>query len=102
MARNLVILSAAPARSDGTMAPIGTRAEILASLRRLNTGPQAPGEDVLFGPGIEIEFPPGQDPVTQMLLRTNDEDLAWGVIEAISRVTHWKLLDPGTGRELRL
>lgn len=102
MARSLVILSGDPPRGDGSMAAIGTRAEILQRLRRLNTGPQAPGEDVLYGPGIEIEFPPGQDPVTQMLLRTSDDDLAWDVIAAISRVTHWKMLDPGTGRELRL
>lgn len=102
MARSLVILSAEPARTDGSMPAIGTRTEIIERLRRLNTGPQAPGEDVLFGPGIEIEFPPGQDPVTQMLLRTNDDDLAWDVIAALSRATHWKLLDPGTGRELRL
>lgn len=102
MARSLVILSSESARSDGAMPAIGTRKEILERLRRLNTGPQAPGEDVLYGPGIEIEFPPGQDPVTQMLLRTNDDDLAWDVIAALSRATHWKLLDPGTGRELRL
>lgn len=102
MARSFVILSPEPPRGDGSMVPIGTRTEVLERLRRLNTGPQAPGEDVLYGPGIEIDFPPGQDPVTQMLLRTNDDDLAWNVIEAISRTTHWKLLDPTTGRELRL
>ncbi len=102
MARSLVILSPDPPRSDGSMAPIGPRKEILATLRRLNTGPQAAGEDVLYGPGIEIEFPPGQEPVTQMLLRTNDDDLAWDVIASISRATHWKLLDPTPGRELRL
>ena len=102
MARSLVILSSDPPRGDGSMAAIGSRASIVERLRRLNTGPQAPGEDVLFGPGIEIEFPPGQEPVTQMLLRTNDDDLAWDVIAAISRATHWKMLDPNTGRELRL
>jgi len=102
MARSLVILSPEPARSDGAMAPIGSRRDIVAALRRHNTGPQAPGEDVLYGPGIEIEFPPGQDPITQMLLRTTDDDLAWDVIATISKATHWKLLDPATGRELRL
>jgi hypothetical protein len=102
MSRSLVVSSPDSPRSDGSMAAIGTRSDILGRLRRLNTGPQAPGEDVLYGPGIELEFPPGQDPVTQMLLRINDEDLAWDVIAAISRATHWKLLDPNTGRELRL
>lgn len=84
------------------MAPIGTRREILGTLRLLNTAPQAVGEDILFGPGIEIELPPGLDPVTQMLLKLTDEDVGWDVIRAIAHRTHWRLLDPLSGRELRL
>lgn len=84
------------------MAPIGTRREILSVLRLLNTAPQAAGEDVLYGPGIEIELPPGLDPVTQMLLKLTDEDVGWDVIRAIAHRTHWRLLDPLSGRELRL
>ncbi len=84
------------------MAPIGTRREILGILRLLNTAPQEPGEDVLYGPGIELELPPSLDPVTQMLLRLTDEDVGWDVIRAIAHRTHWRLLDPLSGRELRL
>lgn len=84
------------------MAPIGTRREILSTLRTLNTGPQLDGEDILYGPGIEVELPPGIDPVTQMLLKLTDEDVGWDVIRAIAHRTHWKLLDPLSGRELRL
>jgi hypothetical protein len=84
------------------MTPIGTRREILGILRMLNTAPQTPGEDVLYGPGVEIELPPGLDPVTQMLLRLTDEDVGWDVIRAIAHRTHWRLLDPLSGRELRL
>ncbi len=84
------------------MTPIGTRREILGILRMLNTAPQAPGEDVLYGPGVEIELPPGLDPVTQMLLRLTDDDVGWDVIRAIAHRTHWRLLDPLSGRELRL
>jgi hypothetical protein len=84
------------------MTPIGTRREILGILRMLNTAPQTPGEDVLYGPGVEVELPPGLDPVTQMLLRLTDEDVGWDVIRAIAHRTHWRLLDPLSGRELRL
>lgn len=84
------------------MTPIGTRREILGILRLLNTAPQASGEDVLYGPGIEVELPPGLDPVTQMLLKLTDEDVGWDVIRAIAHRTHWRLLDPLSGRELRL
>lgn len=102
-------MSSAPAPPAGGMAPIGTRREIVASLRTLNTGPQtedgsmpAHGEDVLFGPGIEIELPPEMDPVTQMLVRLTDEDVGWDVIRRIAQHTHWRMLDPMSGRELRL
>jgi hypothetical protein len=112
------------------MAPIGSRREIIATLRSLNTGPQADpaeslaranrtanssesspngfpesdpiGDDILFGPGIEIELPPGIEPVTQMLLKISDDDIGWDVVRAIAHRTHWKLLDPMSGRELRL
>ncbi|MFO0828829.1 MAG: hypothetical protein U0572_11865 [Phycisphaerales bacterium] len=102
MARSLVILSPASSSQNGGMAPIGTRNEIVASLRTLNTGPQAPGEDILYGPGIEIELPPMTDPVPQMLLKLTDEDVGWDVIKAIAMRTHWRMLDPLSGRELRL
>lgn len=102
MPRSLVVLSPSPPPSGGGMTPIGTRREILGILRMLNTAPQTPGEDVLYGPGVEIELPPGLDPVTQMLLRLTDEDVGWDVIRAIAHRTHWRLLDPLSGRELRL
>ncbi len=84
------------------MAPIGTRRELYALLRTLNTAPQSDGEDILYGPGIEIELPPETDPVPQMLLKLTDEDVGWDVIKAIALRTHWKMLDPLSGRELRL
>lgn len=102
MARSLVILSPSTAASGGGLAPIGFRREIMSALRTLNTGPQAEGEDVLYGPGIEIELPPAMDPVPQMLLKLTDEDVGWDVIKAIAQRTHWKMLDPLSGRELRL
>lgn len=101
-------MSPDPPPASGGMAPIGTRREIVATLRTLNTGPQTEDghlpdtEEVLYGPGIEIELPPGADPVTQMLLRLSDEDVGWDVVRAIAHRTHWRMLDPMSGRELRL
>ncbi len=84
------------------MNPLGSRREVLAALRLLNTMPQAEGEDVLYGPGIEVELPPGLDPVSQMLLKLTDEDVGWDVVRTIAQRTHWKMLDPMSGRELKL
>ena len=84
------------------MAPLGSRREVLSTLRFLNTMPQAEGEDVLYGPGIEVELPPGLDPVNQMLLKLTDEDVGWDVVRTIAQRTHWKMLDPMSGRELKL
>lgn len=98
LAQQLVILS----REDlpgGGLAPIGTHAEVIATLRNFNTAPQSDGEELLFGPGIRIEMPPG-DPVCQMLLTVVEEEIAWQVIMRIGRAMKWKLLDPSTGREL--
>ena len=64
MAQQFVIMAR---EGDGT-APLGTRAEIVDQLAGMNTMAQEAGEDVLWGPGIRIDLPPEQDPVTQMLL----------------------------------
>ncbi|MCL4210596.1 MAG: hypothetical protein HRU76_16050 [Phycisphaeraceae bacterium] len=87
--------------SGGGMTPLGRRKDIIRDLASYNTSPAAPEDDVLHGPGIRIEIAPGQDPVTQMLLTIDDEDIAWVVILRLARIFHWKLLDPVSGRELR-
>ncbi|MBM4113748.1 MAG: hypothetical protein FJ253_10345 [Phycisphaerae bacterium] len=98
-ARQFVILSRNGSK-DGSLAPIGTRREILKGLEHCNTAPEAEGGDVLYGPGIEIELPPGQDPVSQMLLSISDDDIAWVVVIRLAREFGWKILDPTSGREL--
>ncbi|MCP3903710.1 MAG: hypothetical protein GY715_08760 [Planctomycetes bacterium] len=95
----LVILSRQEPSGDG-LAPLGARADVVGRLADLNTAPQTSDDDeVLFGPGIRIELPPG-DPVTQMLLTLIEEEIAWQVIMRIAKELHWKLMDPATGREL--
>jgi hypothetical protein len=95
--QQLVILSRHEATGDG-LAPLGTRQEVVDGLARHNTSAEAEGDDILFGPGIRIELPPG-DLVTQMLLTIVEEEIAWQVIMRLAKQLNWKLLDPATGRE---
>jgi hypothetical protein len=80
------------------MAPLGARAVVVRELLDYNTGPEREGEDILYGPGIRLELSPGQDPLTQLLLTITEEEIAWQVIERLTKRFDWKLLDPATGR----
>lgn len=85
------------------MAPIASRRELLRSLARLNTAPEAEtAQDVLYGPGLRIELAPGQDPVTQMLVTINEEEIGWPMLLRLASHLQWKLVDPSSGRELLL
>ena len=95
MSQQFVILAREPSPDNG-MAPIGSRQEILQSLSHYNTAPEQDGEDVLFGPGIRIELPPGQDPITQMLMSITEEEIAWLVVMRLAKEFHWKILGPSS------
>ena len=97
--RHLVVISNAPAR-DGAMVAIGSRAEVLKQLSSLNTHPDTPEGNVLYGPGIELHLGLGQDPILQMMLDVTDEDIAWLVIERMGRILQWKFVDLASGNEL--
>lgn len=81
------------------MPSIGTRTAILTQLADYNTSPEQDGGDILFGPGIVIQLPPGQDDVTQMILTISEEDIGWLVVQRLAGDLGWRLLDPNTGRE---
>lgn len=98
--RTFVILSRTPT-TNGTLVPLGPRAQVFAGLAHCNIAPESEGADVLYGPGVEFEVAPGQDPVQQMLMTISDEDIAWVVIMRVAREFGWKVLDPTTGRELQ-
>ncbi len=101
MATQYVILSRQPGSSGGNgLAPIGGRAEIINDLSRYNTASDGTGDEVLYGPGIRIEMPPDQDPVTQMLMTVVEEEIAWLVILRLAKAFSWKIVDMNTGREL--
>ena len=96
--QQLVILSRDEPTGDG-LASLGSRDEIIHQLSPYNTAPEGDGEDILYGPGIRIELPPGE-PITQMLMTIVEEEIAWQVIMRLAKGLRWKLLDPATGREL--
>jgi hypothetical protein len=92
-----VILSREEPAGNG-LAPLGSREEIVGRLSAYHTAPESDGEDILYGPGIRIELPPG-DTITQMLMTITEEEIAWQVITPLVKSLKWKLLDPATGRE---
>jgi hypothetical protein len=96
--RQYVILSRDEPTGDG-LAPLGSREEIVGRLSAYHTAPECDGEDILYGPGIRIELPPGET-ITQMLMTIMEEEIAWQVIMPLVKSQRWKLLDPATGREL--
>lgn len=100
MARREFIIQSRSEAQGGGLAPLGTRRDIEASLATRNTAPDHEGGHRLYGPGIEIDLAPDQDPVVQMLLTVSDEDIAWNVILRLARELQWKIVDPNTGRAL--
>lgn len=90
-------------KSGNGIAPLGSRAQLTRDLSHFNTAPESSqneDQDVLFGPGIRLELPPGQDPVTQILLTIVEDEIAWLVIMRLAKTFEWKIVDTESGREL--
>jgi len=79
---------------------LGSRQEVIGQLSTLNTGPEKPDDDVLWGPGLRLELTPGQNPVTQMLLTIVEEEIAWLSVMRLARVCRWRVIDLETGQEM--
>jgi hypothetical protein len=100
MASSEFVVQSRQKGEPGTLVPIGTRAEIEAALALLNTAPEAPGGDILYGPGFEMHFTAGQDPVLQILVtQTEDSSIFRATIWEIAKRLQWKLVDPGSEAE---
>ncbi len=82
------------------LAALASREEFIRQLAGSNTAPERAGDDILYGPGIRLELAPEQDPITQVLLTIDDEDIGWMTMMRLAKKFDWKLLDPSTGREL--
>lgn len=102
MAKRQLVL-AGPADADADEQPtLGTRREVLASLSKFNTAPDVPEGELLYGPGLTMQIPPGAEEISQLLVAVIEEDMAWSVLTRICRATHWQLLDLDSGRSLSL
>jgi hypothetical protein len=85
----------------GQRAPLGTREEIINELAKFNTMAEVDGGSMLWGPGICIELPPGEDPIKQMLLHIVEEEIAWLPLVRLAKQFDWSVMDIETGRELQ-
>src|SRR5262245_56309468 len=92
------------------MAPIASRKDLVRELAAYNTGPDtdpnaaqnALKSDVLYGPGIRIDLPPGQDPVTQMLVTLIEKEIGVLVLPRLAAAFKWRVIDADTGDEINL
>ena len=100
MSKNFVIQSRT-ADKNGQRMPLGSRTSITESLASFNTQPESIGNDILWGPGIKLELPPNQDPVSQIMLYIVEEEIAWLPIIRLAKQFDWSVMDLETGRELQ-
>lgn len=95
-----------------TLAPIGSRQQIVEALARYNTAPDgskpksplAAGMSLmLFGPGMYVEVPmqSEDEEITQFLVTMTDEDFAFPVLARACRAHKWTMMDPESGQSLR-
>lgn len=82
--------------------PLGTAREVKELLAQFNMSEDgsSEGAGVLHGPGIIASLPMvgPDDPVMQLLVSMQEEDMAWAVLPRVCRALGWKMMDPRTGR----
>lgn len=85
-------------------APLGTLGRVTAELSRFNTCTDGSSSiesfGVLYGPGFMVQLPMvgTNDPVSQVIVTMQEEDIAWPVLARICRNLGWKMMDPQSGR----
>jgi len=86
----------------GERSTLGTKRDALRALERFNTRPDgsAEGFSEAHGPGIRVSLPmvDDRDEVNQLLVGIVEEEIAWPVLERLTRELGWSLMDPETGR----
>ncbi|MGQ0627165.1 MAG: hypothetical protein ACT4PL_03585 [Phycisphaerales bacterium] len=103
-ARQIVLLKAVdPRRSEDGLPALGTIRTVTECLARYNTAPDgAPakggGIALLFGPGLIVEMPTGNDDVVQLMVTMTDEDFSFPVLQRVCREQQWTMMDPESGR----
>lgn len=84
--------------------PLGPYRQVAAELANFNTFPDGSSSidafGVLYGPGFHVQMPMigPNDPVTQVIVSMQEEDIAWPVLTRICRTLGWKMMDPQSGR----
>ncbi len=86
------------------MVSLGSYKQVVRLLEQFNTAPDGSrspeSAGVLFGPGITVQMPMvgPDDPVTQVVVSLNEEDMAFPVLLRVCRMLGWKMMDPASGR----
>lgn len=100
--RQLVLTRPPAAKGDPTVVPLGARKEVLSSLANFNLAPDGArsktGMEVLWGPGMVMEWPAAADQVNQAMVSVTDEDIAWPVLQRLCKTLGLMLVDLETGR----
>lgn len=87
----------------GQAQPLGPIREVRATLARFNTAGDGTPPGVLerlFGPGMVVELPTGQDVVNQAIVTTNDEDTSFPVLMRLCKTLGWRMMDMESGRTI--
>ena len=84
--------------------PLGNYAEVVDALGALNTAPDGSKDPesfgLLYGPGFIVQLPMvgPKDPVSQIAVSIQEEEMAWPVLSRVCRRLGWMMMDPGSGR----
>lgn len=84
--------------------PLGLYKDVAESLANFNTFPDGSTSidsfGVFYGPGFLVQMPMvgPNDPVTQIIVSMQEEDVAWPVLTRICKSLGWKMMDPQSGR----
>jgi len=97
--RQFVIQNQSEDGANG-LPPLGNREDLLERLSKFNTAPDQEGGETLYGPGIVLDLPPGDEPLNQILLTITEEEIGWLVIIKLIREFGWSLVDTTTGNTL--
>ena len=93
---------AAPAGGPADLISLGSMRDVRELLGQFNLAEDGSpeGAGVLYGPGLTAQLPMlgPDDPVMQIMVTMNEEDMAWCVLPRVCRTLGWKMMDPRTGR----
>src|SRR6516225_7460134 len=100
--RQLVLTRPPIAKGDPTVVPLGPRKEVMASLANFNLAPDGTksktGMEVLWGPGMVMEWPASAGEVSQAQVSVSDDDMAWQVLQRLCKLLGLILVDLESGR----